>query len=52
MGQDLSKWAIAYLQMPYNFLQVLPHFPHARIWGCKFDIAKGRSEVITESSFD
>ena len=43
---------IAYLQMPYNFLPVMPHFPHIRVWGCKFDLAIEKSMVILGSSFD
>ena len=48
----LSKTAIAYLQMPYIFLPVLPHFPHTRVRGYKFDLAIERSKVVLRSSFD
>ena len=40
------------MQMPYNFLPVLPHFPHTRVWGCKFDLVKEKPMVILQSSFD
>ena len=48
----LSKTVIAYLQMSYNFLQVLPHFPHTRVCGCIFDLVLERSMIILGSSFD
>ena len=38
--------------MPYNFLPLLPHFPHTRICGCKFDLVLERAMVILGSSFD
>ena len=48
----LSKTAIAYLQMSCNILPVTPHFPHTRVWGCKFDLPIRRAKAILGSSFD
>ena len=43
-----SKTVIAYLQMLYNFLPVLPYFPNTRVCGCKVDLVLERSVVILD----